>query len=941
MKKYSKTILYGLVCALVFVGGLMTLIKEDATYSVEKDAIEEDEGLRGKIAGRFLQEFEMTRDPKLNTVPTEQLIQARTLADQKRELKSADAFPVYWEERGPNNVGGRTRALLFDANDPTNKTVWAGSVSGGLWKTDDITASPPVWTKIDDLFDNLAITTIAQDPSNPNIMYFGTGESFWNIDAVKGLGIWKSEDGGQTWNVLSYTLGGNAFSWISKIVVNNNGWVYVASRSGGIWLSKDGGDTFDPVLALFIGGGVNNIADDIELASNGDIYAAFWADKIYKLPNGTTTWVPLTTGLPTSNYGRIEVASAPGNSQVLYAAFADTTSANRGKCFGVFKSTNGGNSWAAKTIPGNLGDQCWYDFILGVDPANSNRVWLGAVGCALSDDGGDNWSSVSTPHTDHHAIVYRPGSSDDMLVGSDGGIALTTNASAGSPGFTTKNDGYNVTQFYGVALNPNMGSNEMIGGTQDNATPVFSSSGIGSTSCVLCCCDGGFAHIDQDNPSIQIASTQYGSFSISNGGSGGAFNSVVSGNGDTWRFIVPSTYDSDSDVLYFSCGPDSLGRVTDAGAGNNLSFETLTSSFNGQKISALSVSPNTANRIFVGLGNGILFQIDNADVNGGVTPTNLNAPASGYLSSIAVENGDDQHILITYSNYGVTSIWETTDGGLIWDNVEGNLPDMPVRWVMFHPFDPEQALIATELGVWTCSDLTAATPDWEPTNGFGLANVRVDMLAYRSSDHLVAAATHGRGVFTTDYFTMLADCQPNLNLAGVIAPGLYTASEVITTDGTVAGAGAVILQAGEMVTMEPNFTAERGSDFWALILSCDPASSYSSHDEDAYYIIPPDETTIEEADDEKSSFKDGRRLICYPNPTQYTATIQYQLEEDAPLKVVVMNAKGQLVEMVEDGYYEAGIQHFEWDAGDLESGLYIIQVQTSRDVSTEKVFVVK
>lgn len=942
MNYFSKILKACLGVSILVLGGAFFL--KDAptrTKSCDDPNVVIKQPKEARVAGRFEQEFLMTRDPKTNTIPAQRLIEARAIAEDRIAAKSAESFPVYWEERGPNNVGGRTRGLIFDANDPTQKTVWAAGVAGGLWKTTNIDASPPNWMKINDLFENMAITTIAQDPSDTDVLYFGTGEGFWNFDAVQGLGIWQSLDGGDTWDALPFTLGNNNFNWVNKVLVASNGDVYAATSTGGVQFSDDNGTSFSTILANGIDGAITSRVDDIEIASNGDIYAGLRNDGIFKLAAGASNWVKLTNNLPTSGYGRVEITSAPNDAQTVYVAFADTTSANSGGCLGVFQSTNGGTNWSTKTVPANIGTQCWYDFIMAVDPNDDSRVWLGGVRLFVSDNDGDNWTQASYDHVDHHAIVYRPGNSDEMILGNDGGVERSTNGSAGTPSFSPKNDGYNVTQFFAVALNPTSGSNEMIGGTQDNATPVFGSSGLGSTSCVLCCCDGGWAHIDQDDPSIQIASTQNGSFSLSTGGSGGAFNNIVPGDAAARFFITPSGYDSDSNVLYFNDAVDTFGRVTDIGGSNTLSFEPVPG-FGNAQVSAFAISPNTNDRVFMGLSNGRIFQIDNADVAGGITAVNLNAPAVGFTSSIDVENGDDLHIIITYSNYGVVSIWETTDGGITWDNVEGNLPDMPVRWVMFHPFDPEQALVATELGVWTCADLTEASPDWQPTNGFGLANVRVDMLAYRSSDHTIAAATHGRGVYTTDYFGMLANCQPNLNLSGVIAPGIYTAEEVLTTDGTVQGATAVILQAGEMVTLEPNFTAERGSDFWALILPCAPVGSFAEDDEQ-YYLQMPDESgeMVEENEDEAKEETPSGTMRCYPNPAQTFATVEFELDQATDMRIVVMNARGQMVDVLADGYFQEGVQKFPWDTNPLESGLYFVQAQMASQAVTEKVFVVK
>jgi hypothetical protein len=122
---------------------------------------------------------------------------------------------------------------------------------------------------------------------------------------------------------------------------------------------------------------------------------------------------------------------------------------------------------------------------------------------------------------------------------------------------------------------------------------------------------------------------------------------------------------------------------------------------------------------------------------------------AGYISCVQVGR-DEKEVLVTFSNYGLSSIWYTSDGGNTWSEKEGNLPDMPVRWALFNPMDYNVVIVATELGVWMCKDLSAPSPDWQPVNN-GLANVRTDMLQWRASDNVILAATHGRGMFTSRF----------------------------------------------------------------------------------------------------------------------------------------------------------------------------------------------
>jgi hypothetical protein len=167
----------------------------------------------------------------------------------------------------------------------------------------------------------------------------------------------------------------------------------------------------------------------------------------------------------------------------------------------------------------------------------------------------------------------------------------------------------------------------------------------------------------------------------------------------------------------------------------------------GSDVTHIRVSPyNESNRaVFFGTISGKIIK-RTAD-NTITTITNTNTV--GAVSSIEMGASDDE-LLLTYSNYGVQSVWYTNDGGLTWINKEGNLPDMPVRWSLFNPLDRKEVILATEAGIWRTEDILATNVTWEPTST-GMGSVRVDMLQYRESDNLVLAATHGRGMFTSNF----------------------------------------------------------------------------------------------------------------------------------------------------------------------------------------------
>ncbi|MEL7338920.1 MAG: hypothetical protein AAGM67_00435, partial [Bacteroidota bacterium] len=182
------------------------------------------------------------------------------------------------------------------------------------FKTTNIGANDPQWQPINDLFENLAISAIVQDPTNANTMYFSTGEGWFNIDAMQGLGIWKSDDGGANWAQLASTANNAFFRYTQDMKIDANGVVFAATQGGGLQRSTDGGTSWTRVLGSGLSGATNNSAADIEIASNGDMYCTLGvqsAGGIYRSTNGGLSWTELTSGLPSSNFERIELAVAP------------------------------------------------------------------------------------------------------------------------------------------------------------------------------------------------------------------------------------------------------------------------------------------------------------------------------------------------------------------------------------------------------------------------------------------------------------------------------------------------------------------------------------------------------------------------------------------------------------------------------------------------------
>lgn len=730
------------------------------------------------------QDIALTRDPATGTVPRERLAAAAAfnqtaLASLALQRPSAGSLTgATWAERGPSNVAGRIRSLLVDPADATGSTLWAGSAGGGLWKGTNATSTAVQWQNVNASLTNLAVTTVAAVPgTSPEVLYCGTGEGYFNADAIQGAGIWKSTDGGATWVRLAGTNNSN-FYYVQKIAVQpSTGEVYAATRSG-LWRSQNAGSTWSLVLS----GAATRVAD-VEIGTDNTVYAAlgiFSTDGIYRSTTGNAgSWTKLNTlagsGLPTTGYQRIELACAPSDANRLYAVFQATTGT---ALLNIYRSTDKGTTWVAMGRPGGgtndyTNGQAWYNLAISVSPSDPNAVFVGGLDLWFTADAGNAtpaniawdqqtfWSASTTSpyyvHADHHAIAFIPTTvapANKAYFGSDGGVAYSADASisnATQPTFSQRNNGLNVTQFYALAMHPTS-ANYFLGGTQDNGTQRFTTAGLGTTT-MATGGDGGFCAIDQTNGNRQFTSYIYNQYRRSTNGGASFANFNISAS--IGSFINPWEFDSQAGVLYACHNTDTyLAWTNPLTATSVAAATTLTPSLGtgAGKVTHIAVSPLTANRIYVGTNAGKLLRVDNANTATPTVVTLRTGTAGTSVSCVAIDPTDEKHLLLTYSNYGIVSVYETSNADAAtptWTSVEGALPDMPVRWALLDPANPARALLATEMGVYTTEQLSGSSTAWTPASN-GLVNTRVDMLRYRPGDKLVAAATHGRGLFTSN-----------------------------------------------------------------------------------------------------------------------------------------------------------------------------------------------
>lgn len=759
-----------------------------------------EEEMTGADPAAF-QNFLMTVDPALGYVPKNRLAQACQVTDQMRLKKRAGqtAGALAWQNI-PANLGGRTRAIMWDPNDPQGHKVWAGGVTGGLWYIDDITGNTSQWIAVDDLWSDLSIACITYDPNDPMTFYVGTGEAQTAITTYRessglGGGIFKSTDGGNTWSWLAST---EDFDFITDIRVRDEGGnsvIYAGVVSGvyhgihqslpsdGLYRSADGGLSWQQVLPDIAGQEVPYAPSSIAIQSDGRIYVGTMRNLdglggaviLYSDEGVTGSWTvfddyrTIIENEPTYNLpGRVILAPASQDENTVYALIAAGYVQGNPVYYGryIIKTTDKGASWTQinKPTSGNWANLAWHAMTGTVDPNNTNRLYVGGLNVWNTANGGGTWNEVSDwylmytgggdeyVHADQHAQVYKPGSSDECVFTSDGGVFYTSGASSSSPVFKEKNRNYNTLQFYSCDLSPLAGIAQYIGGLQDNGTLYYNDAPLTINS-MIDGGDGAYCFYDQDQPSYFITSYYYNQYTVFYNGN--EFNTInINQSG---IFINPADYDYKLNTLYangvsFSGGnANKILRISNILQNPSETYITVAtgSNFFFSHIKYSPYSPAGTATLFVGTNNGRLFRVENAQA----TPvqTEIGSPdfPPGSISCVAI-GGSEDTLLVTFSNYGVPSVWQTYDGGATWQVKEGSLPDMPVRWVLYHPQNARQALLATETGVWSTNTLDQEEPTWEPDIE-GMANVRTDMLKIREADNTVLAATHGRGLFTTAY----------------------------------------------------------------------------------------------------------------------------------------------------------------------------------------------
>jgi len=710
-----------------------------------------------------------------------------------------------WGYRGPWNIGGRTRALAIDISNPTYRTLLAGGVSGGMWRTINDGGS---WTLATGSSQLHSVTTIAQDTRSgyQNVWYYGTGELRGNSaglggGAFRGDGLFKSTNGGQTWALLPATSGASPSSfsdlwqYVWRVAVDPTNAaqdeVYAAIY-GQIMRSTDGGASFSSVLGHL---GTLSRFTDVIVSSTGVVYASLSSDGgtsgVFRSLDGVN-WTNITpAGLTT--HERIVMALAPSNENIMYCQVAGIPrTPDEGFYKYTYLSGNGsgaGGFWQDRSaqmaaLPGPGGDgplETYNSYCLAVTvhPSNPDIVYLGGVHLYRSTDGfatnaNDAWIGgwqYSNHHADQHGMLFQPGSTTIAYTGSDGGVHKTYDANAGSVTWSPLNNGYNTSQFYTAAIDENLpGSNVLIGGMQDNGTWFTSNTHPASWWVEAFGGDGSYCAV-ADASGVEgtyLVSAQVGviyRFTLNNTtGNWTTWTRIDPTGGGNYLFINPFIIDPNDTRMMYVGTSDGVWRNTDYNAIPLWSDETspvnwtrLTSVPPSRNVTALALSRSAGRVLYYGTSDGRVYRLNNAATAPAFSiPTQLNMgpgfSSGSYVSSIAIHPNNDQKVLLAVSNYNVVSLFYTENGGATWTRQEGNLSgtDGPsIRTVAIVPFGGIDIYFAgTSTGLYSTFFLEGATTNWSLEAPDLMGNVVVDQLTTRPADGLVVAGTHGKGVYS-------------------------------------------------------------------------------------------------------------------------------------------------------------------------------------------------
>ncbi|UZO79141.1 T9SS type A sorting domain-containing protein [Aquimarina sp. ERC-38] len=695
-----------------------------------------------KASDRMYYEFDRTCDPKTRKIPKDIYQKEQLFTKQSKSLSSVGNIKkssANWENRGPFNVGGRTRALAIDRTN--ENIILAGGVSGGLWRSED---GGENWKRVTRRFQNPSITAIVQDPrpGYQHIWYYGGGERIGNSASATalytGAGIYKSQDGGRTWELLDATadqtvLDVSPFDVVNSMAIHpQNGDLYVATFDG-IHRSQDGGKSFQEVFAsgrdkrteIIITPKSTFYITVSELTTNSTIAG------VYSSKNGID-WTRIGEDIEELNRSlRIICAYNPSNENEVYIFRTVTANRPNQPLNSIFKYNATDNTFIDFTdkLPptiapiGGLNTQTGYNMVLAIHPTNPDIILFGGTNLFRTTDGfrtvvdnvSNDWVAGYSPlndvslypnnHPDMHAAIFFPSNPNKVLNANDGGVFMTeditTDNSFEEPvSWISLNNGYITTQPYAISFDPESESDELLAGFQDNGSWYTDQEDPIASWIEQFGGDGSY-NAFADKGRTRYVSTQFGNvlrFNLDNNDEVASIAFVKPAGVVGFSFVTPFVLDpNDDNVMYLPVGRSlyrnsnldeipSFASIDDIAGPATVnwskiaSVESIISEFRElNSITALDVSKfPEADKVYYGTGQGQVYRMDFANLSTSKPVdifTDKGFPEDAFVNSVQVDPNNSDRVVIAFSNYDVKSVFYTTDGGETWTDISGNLEE--------------------------------------------------------------------------------------------------------------------------------------------------------------------------------------------------------------------------------------------------------------------------